>query len=88
MSDKLSANSGKRQRLSEADLTQEQRAAIEARRGELETERYQEDLARDIEAYQQEFPPAADHELALGRRLAWTLQEVGKVPDSPGHVHG
>jgi hypothetical protein len=65
MSDKLSANSGKHaRRLSDADLTAEQqRAAIEARRAERETERYQEDLARDIEAYQQEFPPAADHEL-------------------------
>ena len=126
----LDSNELLRQRLADADLTPEQRAAVEARRAERETAGYQEDLARDIEAYHQEFPPAVDHELiealaglrrererqglsltdiaertgidratiskletgkianptigtirtyamALGRRLAWTLQEVG-----------
>jgi len=132
MSDIPPANSDERprRRLRDADLTAEQRAAVEARRDERETARYQKDLARDIEAYRQEFPPAVDRELiealaalrrererqglsltdmaertgidratiskletgkipnptigtirtyarALGRRLAWTLQEVG-----------
>jgi DNA-binding XRE family transcriptional regulator len=132
MNDKPTANADdlRWRRLSDADLIPEQRTAVEARRAERETARYQEDLARDIEAYRQEFPPAVDHELiealaglrrererqglsltdmaertgidratiskletgkitnptigtirtyatALGRRLAWTLQEVG-----------
>ena len=115
-----------------ADLTPEQRTAAEARRAERETHQYQEGLARDIEAYRQDFPPAVDCELveamaalrsererqglsltdmaertgidratiskletgkipnptigtlrtyakALGRKLAWTLQEVGDL---------
>jgi DNA-binding XRE family transcriptional regulator len=132
MSGKLPANSDDRtrRRLRAADLTPEQRAAVEARRAERETIRYQEDLAVDIEGYLREFPPAIDRELiealaalrcererqglsltdmakrtgidrstiskletgkipnptvstirtyarALGRRLAWTLQDVG-----------
>ena len=110
----------------------EQRTAAAVRRAERETRRYQEELARDIEAFRQEFPPAVDRELiealaalrsererqglsltdmaertgidratiskletgkipnptistlrtyakALGRKLAWTLQEVGDL---------
>jgi ribosome-binding protein aMBF1 (putative translation factor) len=57
------ADERSRQRLSEAQLTPEQRAAVEARRAERQTTEYQEDLARDIEAYRREFPPAIDHDL-------------------------
>ena len=124
---------GRRRRLSDAELTPEQRAAVEARRAERQTAQYQDELARDIEAYRQECPPVGDPELiealaglrrererqglsltdmaertgidratiskletgkianptigtlrtyakALGRRLAWTLEVVGK-PD-------
>ena len=52
-----------RRRLRDADLTPEQRAAVEARRVERQTTAYQADLASDIEAYRQEFPPAVDREL-------------------------
>ena len=52
-----------RRRLSDAERTPEQRAAIEARRAERQTPQYQDELARDIEAYRQEFPPAPDREL-------------------------
>ena len=52
-----------RRRLSVADLTPEQRAAIETRRAERQTAEYREDLSRDVEAYRQEFPPALDPEL-------------------------
>ena len=121
-----------RRRLRDANLTPEQRTAAEVRRAERETRQYQEELARDIEAFRQEFPPAVDRELiealaalrsererqglsltdmaertgidratiskletgkipnptistlrtyakALGRKLAWTLQEVGDL---------
>jgi hypothetical protein len=65
MSGKPFANSGERarRRLRAADLTPEQRAAVEARRDERESARYQRELARDIEAYRQEFPLATDSEL-------------------------
>jgi DNA-binding XRE family transcriptional regulator len=52
-----------RSRLDDAELTPEQRAVIEARRAERETPQYQEEMARDIEAYQQEYPPLRDSEL-------------------------
>ena len=65
MSGKAPANPDERprRRLRDADLTPEQRAAVDARRAERDTAHYQEDLARDIEAYHQEFPPAVDREL-------------------------
>ncbi len=55
-------NADGRRRLSDAELTPEQRAAVEARRAERQTPQYQDDLARDIEAYRQEYPPAGDPE--------------------------
>jgi hypothetical protein len=60
MSGNPTANSDERprRRLHDADLTPEQRAAVETRRAERETAGYQEDLARDIEAYHQELPPS------------------------------
>ena len=58
-----------RRRLGAAELTPEQRAAVEARRADRQTPEYQEELARDIESYQQEYPPIRDPELteALAR---------------------
>jgi transcriptional regulator with XRE-family HTH domain len=53
----------RRRRLSHAVLTPEQQAAVEARRAYRQTAEYQEDLARDIEAYRREYPPAVDLEL-------------------------
>ncbi len=47
----------------DAELTPEQRAAAEARRAERQTPQYQDELARDIEAYRQEYPPVGDPEL-------------------------
>ncbi len=52
-----------RRRLDDAELTPEQRAAIETRRAERQTPQYQEEMARDIEAYRQEYPPLRDSEL-------------------------
>jgi len=46
-----------RKRLNDAQLTSEQKAAVEARRAFRETPEYQEGLARDIAAYQAEYPP-------------------------------
>ena len=119
-----------RRRLRDEKMAPEQRTAAEARRAERATREYQEELARDLEAFRREFPPAVDRELidamaalrsererqglsltdmaertgidratiskletgkisnptigtlrtyarALGRKLAWTLQEVG-----------
>ena len=63
MSTKPNPDERQRRRLRDADLTPEQRAAVGARRVERETTAYQEDLASDIEAYHQEFPPAVDREL-------------------------
>jgi ribosome-binding protein aMBF1 (putative translation factor) len=54
---------GRRRGLSDAELTPEQRAAVEARRAERQTPQYQDELARDIEAYRQEYPPVGDPEL-------------------------
>jgi len=54
---------GRRRRLSDAELTPEQRATVEARRAERRTPQYQDELARDIEAYRQEYPPVEDPEL-------------------------
>ena len=54
-----------RRRLSDADLTPEQKAAVEARRALRETPEYTEGLARDIASNRSEFPPAApDDEMA------------------------
>ncbi len=53
----------RRRRLAHADLTPEQRAAVEARRAVRQTPEYQEELERDIGAYRQEYPPAGDPEL-------------------------
>jgi DNA-binding XRE family transcriptional regulator len=53
----------RRRRLDDAELTPEQRAAIETRRAERETPQYQEEMARDIEAYRQQYPPIRDSEL-------------------------
>ena len=59
-----SSNSdGRRRRLSDAELTPEQRAAVKARRAGPQTPQYQDELARDIEAYRQEYPPVGDPEL-------------------------
>jgi ribosome-binding protein aMBF1 (putative translation factor) len=44
-------------------LTPEQRAAVEARRAERQTAAYQDSVARDIEVYRREYPPARDLEL-------------------------
>src|SRR5262249_22593886 len=64
MSSQDPANTGRRrQRPDDAQLTPEQRAAIEARRAERQTPQYQEEVARDIEAYRQEYPPLGDSEL-------------------------
>ena len=52
-----------RRRLSVADLTPEQQAAIETRRAERQAPEYREVLSQDVEAYRQEFPPALDPEL-------------------------
>jgi ribosome-binding protein aMBF1 (putative translation factor) len=52
-----------RRRLNHDALTAKQRAAVEARRAERQTAEYQASVARDIEAYQREFPPARDLEL-------------------------
>ena len=52
-----------RRRLGNADLTQEQQAAVEARRADRETAVHQAELARDLEAYRQEYPPVRDLEL-------------------------
>jgi ribosome-binding protein aMBF1 (putative translation factor) len=53
----------RRRRLNPADLTPEQRAAVEARRADRQTPQYQEELERDIDAYRREYPPAGDPEL-------------------------
>ena len=65
MSERTPASSEerRRRRLAGADLTPEQRAAMEARRSERETSEYQEGLARDIDAYRREYPPVGDPEL-------------------------
>jgi ribosome-binding protein aMBF1 (putative translation factor) len=52
-----------RRRLSDAELTPEQRAAIETRRAERQAPEYRDVLSRDEEAYRQEFPPVVDPEL-------------------------
>jgi len=52
-----------RRRLSDAKLTPQQRAAVEARRADRQTPQYQSELARDIEAYRQEYPPVGDRGL-------------------------
>jgi DNA-binding XRE family transcriptional regulator len=52
-----------RGRLADASLTPEQQASVDARRAERQFPQYQDDLARDIEAYRQEYPPAGDREL-------------------------
>jgi ribosome-binding protein aMBF1 (putative translation factor) len=66
MSGRISANpeDRRRRRLNVAELTPEQRAAVEARRAHRRTPQYQEEVARDIDAYRREFPPVGDPELA------------------------
>jgi ribosome-binding protein aMBF1 (putative translation factor) len=54
---------GRRRRLNDAELTPEQRAAVEARRAERQTAQYRGELERDIAAYRQEYPPLGDPEL-------------------------
>jgi DNA-binding XRE family transcriptional regulator len=54
---------GRRRRLSDVELTPEQRATVAARRAERQTPQYQDELARDIEANRQEYPPVGDPEL-------------------------
>jgi ribosome-binding protein aMBF1 (putative translation factor) len=54
---------GRRRRLGDVELTAEQRAAVEARRATRRTSEYQEEVARDINAYQQEYPPVTDLDL-------------------------
>lgn len=65
MSGRIPANpeDRRRRRLNEADLTPEQRDAIEARRADRQTAEYQEDVARDIDVYQREYPPIGDPDL-------------------------
>jgi DNA-binding phage protein len=54
-----------RRRVPDSELSPETLASVEARRRERESPEYQEQLARDIEAIQNEFPPArADATLA------------------------
>jgi hypothetical protein len=73
------ANSDARRRLSDAALTPEQQAAVEARRAERQTPQYQDELARDIEAYRQEYPPVGDPDLieALARACAANASDKG-----------
>ena len=54
---------GRRRRLNDAELTPDQKAAVEARRAKRQTAHYQDELARDIAAYRQEYPPLGDPEL-------------------------
>jgi hypothetical protein len=66
----LDDDSGRR-RLNDADLTPDQRCAVEARRAERQTSEYQDELAWDVEVYRQEFPPVAGPdsiETLAGRR--------------------
>jgi DNA-binding XRE family transcriptional regulator len=58
----------RRRRLGDAELTPEQRAAALARRADRQTPQYQDELARDIKAYRQEYPPVIEPDLmeALG----------------------
>src|SRR5207249_71207 len=85
MSRPSSANAEeRRRRLDPAELTPEQRAAVEARRVDRQTPEYQEQLARDIDAYRQDFPPAVDHELigALAELRRIPPEEGGGIPRS------
>jgi ribosome-binding protein aMBF1 (putative translation factor) len=61
--DPTSPEEHRRRRLNPADLTPEQRAAVEARRALRQAPEYQEELERDIEGYRREYPPAGDPEL-------------------------
>jgi DNA-binding XRE family transcriptional regulator len=64
MQNDTSVNEGRcGRRLRDADLTPEQRAAVEARRAERETSQYRDELTRDIEAYRQEYPAVGDPDL-------------------------
>jgi DNA-binding XRE family transcriptional regulator len=54
---------GRGRRLNDAELTPEQKAAVEARRAKRQTAQYQDELARDIAAYRQEYLPLGDPEL-------------------------
>lgn len=53
----------RRRRLSDAVLTPEQSASVEARRVDRRTPQYQAELARDLEAYRRKHPPVGDPEL-------------------------
>jgi hypothetical protein len=52
----------KRRRLGTVELTAEQPSAIEARRVDRQTPEYQNKVARDIQAYQEEYRPLRDME--------------------------
>ncbi len=61
MGNEVPGNSDRaRRRTVSGELTPDQRAAAEARRAERQTARYQDEVAQDVEAYRQEFPPAFD----------------------------
>ncbi len=59
----IPSESRRRRRLSESDLTPEQRAAVEARRAARQTPEYQEEVEGDIAAYRREYPPVSDPDL-------------------------
>jgi transcriptional regulator with XRE-family HTH domain len=54
---------GRRRRLNDAELSPEEKAAVDARRANRQTAQHQDDLARDIAAHRQEYPPLGDPEL-------------------------
>jgi transcriptional regulator with XRE-family HTH domain len=54
---------GGRRRLDGANLTPEQRAAVEARRTQRKSSEYQDELAWDIDAYREDIPPVDDPDL-------------------------
>jgi len=83
------ANSdGRRRRLSDAALTPEQRAAVEARRAERQTPQYQDEPARDIEAYRQEYPLVGDPELTEAWGPAPRTRATRVEPQGYGRTDG
>ena len=56
------AGSDGRRQLNDTELTPEQVAAVQARRAVRQTAQYQDELARDIADYRQEYPLAVDLE--------------------------
>ena len=65
-------------------LAPELRAAIQARRAERRTPEYQADLARDIESYHNEHPPARD--LGLMKAFADLRRERARGGLSPSDM--